>query len=323
MACRVLPFAVAAALILALAGCSNYETTAPARLAWRGGSCLSRAKTHSCLGLCAAGARNRRTRHLRPDPAVQGERLARWRGAFQFGLYARLPDDRRAQCVADGRRAARRAGAVRPAGGRDQFDGRLQLPDHEQSVGRRGFPNMRLAMPSTLAGFRLADGREILIVRDWTRGDDQTRAFLQDVHSGACGTFTTVLGPGANIFHYNHIHVDLALHGNTSTGPRRICRPQLRPSPVPEPPRDSLPNPPEIDEDIDIAQAGIPPTSLGVACGTGTGADGAHTGLLFRGRRADRPPRAPMRRWSPRSRCAARCAKMAPSFPKASHPIGI
>ena len=83
-------------------------------------------------------------------------------------------------------------------------------------------------------------------------------AFLRDVHAGACGSFTTVLGPGANIFHYNHIHVDLALHGNSNTGPRRICRPQPQPSPQPEPPRDGLPNPPEIDEEIDVAQARHP-----------------------------------------------------------------
>jgi Extensin-like protein C-terminus len=104
-----------------------------------------------------------------------------------------------------------------------------------------------------IGGFRLASGREISIRRDWWRGDEQTRAFLQDVHSGACGHFTTVLGPGSNIFHYNHIHLDLAMHGNTSFGPRRICRPMLGPSPVPEPPRDVLPNPPEVDEDVDIA----------------------------------------------------------------------
>jgi len=104
-----------------------------------------------------------------------------------------------------------------------------------------------------IGGFRLADGREITIVHDWTRGDEQTRAFLQDVHSGACGQFTTVLGPGSNMFHYNHIHVDLALHGNTSSGPRRICRPWLGPSPVPGPSQDGLPNPPEIDEEVDVA----------------------------------------------------------------------
>jgi hypothetical protein len=109
-----------------------------------------------------------------------------------------------------------------------------------------------------IGGFRLADGREISIVRDWWRGDEQARAFLQDVHAKACGHFTTVLGPGSNIFHYNHIHVDLALHGNTSYGLRRICKPLLEPSRVPEPPRDSLPNPPEIEEDVDIAGAKSP-----------------------------------------------------------------
>src|SRR5208283_5068818 len=74
--------------------------TAPAGLARRGGSRMSRAKTHPCLGVCSAGARNRRPRHLRPNPAFQGQCLTRWRGAFQLGLYARLPDDCRAECVA-------------------------------------------------------------------------------------------------------------------------------------------------------------------------------------------------------------------------------
>jgi hypothetical protein len=108
-----------------------------------------------------------------------------------------------------------------------------------------------------IAGFRLADGREISIVRDWTRGDDQTRVFLQDVHMGACAHFTTVLGPGANVFHYNHIHVDLAMHGNSSTGLRRICKPLLRPLPAPTSPPDGLPDAPDIDEDVDTAQGKV------------------------------------------------------------------
>ncbi|MCI0600336.1 MAG: extensin, partial [Beijerinckiaceae bacterium] len=37
-----------------------------------------------------------------------------------------------------------------------------------------------------------------------------------------------------------------------------ICRPMLGPSPVPEPPRDGLPNPPEIEEDFDIAEGKSP-----------------------------------------------------------------
>ncbi len=35
-------------------------------------------------------------------------------------------------------------------------------------------------------------------------------AFLRRLHNGACGTFTTVLGPEANAAHRNHFHFDLA-----------------------------------------------------------------------------------------------------------------
>jgi hypothetical protein len=35
-------------------------------------------------------------------------------------------------------------------------------------------------------------------------------AFLRRLHGGACGTFTTVLGPDANAAHRNHFHFDLA-----------------------------------------------------------------------------------------------------------------
>jgi hypothetical protein len=108
-----------------------------------------------------------------------------------------------------------------------------------------------------IGGFELADGRKITLVRDWSHGDPQTRAFLHDVHNGACGHFTTVLSPGSNPFHYNHIHVDLAMHGMTSTGPRRICKPAPQ---MTEPPsrKDNLPEAPDIDDDLDIAQVGVP-----------------------------------------------------------------
>lgn len=119
-----------------------------------------------------------------------------------------------------------------------------------------------------IGGFRLADGRQIAIVRDWMRGDPQTRAFLRDVHNGACGHFATVLSPGANPFHYNHIHVDLAMHGMTSNGPRRICKPYPQAT---EPPsrKDSLPEAPDIDDDLDIAQAGAPPVARAYALHSG------------------------------------------------------
>jgi hypothetical protein len=118
-----------------------------------------------------------------------------------------------------------------------------------------------------VGGFRLADGRPITLVHDWWRGDPQAQAFLRDVHRGACGHFATVLAPGSNPFHYNHIHIDLAMHGMTSTGPRHICQPAPQSTEPPSlkeppvfraPPRDGLPDAPEIDDDLDIAQAGAP-----------------------------------------------------------------
>ena len=113
-----------------------------------------------------------------------------------------------------------------------------------------------------VAGFRLADGREISIVRDWKKADSQEAAFLHEVHAGACQHFTTVLGPGADVFHYNHFHLDLAMHGATDTGPRRYCRPQPPPDLMPPPGRpDGLPPAPEIEEPMDVAHAAPRPNS--------------------------------------------------------------
>jgi len=125
-----------------------------------------------------------------------------------------------------------------------------------------------------IGGFRLADGSHITIVKDWTRGDEQTQAFLRDVQAGACTHFTTVLAPGSNVFHYNHIHVDLAMHGNTSTGPRRICKPAPQ-STVPALPQDGLPAAPDIDDEIDMAQGkGAPPPAMALHGGSLSGGPG-------------------------------------------------
>jgi hypothetical protein len=105
-----------------------------------------------------------------------------------------------------------------------------------------------------IGGFRLADGRKITVVQGWTRGDEQEQAFLREVHAGACEFFTTVLGPGANALHYNHIHVDLAMHGSTSRGLRRYCRPVIKDI-APPPRKDNLPDPPELEPEIDVSRA--------------------------------------------------------------------
>jgi hypothetical protein len=131
-----------------------------------------------------------------------------------------------------------------------------------------------------VAGFTLADGRRIDFVHDWKTTDSQEAAFLHEVHAGACQYFTTVLGPGADVFHYNHIHLDLANHGSTDTGPRRICKPTPAPDLLPAPqPRDGLPPAPDIEEPLDIAHLSAPgaaaPPAADTSSGPGDGPDGA------------------------------------------------
>ncbi|MGH6795136.1 MAG: extensin family protein [Methylocella sp.] len=257
MARRVLPLAVAAALISALGGCSNYERAR--RPAWRGeaeNACLAQKLIHVSAyvqpareidgpGICGLNHPFKVSALL--DGAVRFNSIYTLDCPMIAALNAWLVE------IVQPAAQARFGEPVAEIESMGAYSCRTMNNQPGARISEHGFGNA-----FDIGGFRLADGREISIVRDWTRGDDQTRAFLQDVHAGACGQFTTVLGPGANVFHYNHIHVDLALHGNTSYGPRRICRPFLRPSPTPEPPRDGLPNPPEIEEDVDIAQAGHP-----------------------------------------------------------------
>ena len=107
-----------------------------------------------------------------------------------------------------------------------------------------------------VSGFGLADGRHINIEREWKKTDTQESAFLHEAHAGACGAFTTVLGPGSDAFHYNHFHLDLAQHGRTNTGPRRYCKPLPAPHLLPPPgPSDGLPPAPDLEEPMDVARA--------------------------------------------------------------------
>jgi Extensin-like protein C-terminus len=252
MARLVVSIAAAAALLLALAGCSNYE--APRRQAWRG----------AAEKACVSQKPFEVSAYIQPAREIDGPGIC---GLYYPFKVSALLDGRvglnsayTLDCPMVARLNAWVSETVQPAA-RARFGEELAEITAMGAYSCRTMNNQPGGRISEhafgnaidIGGFRLASGREISIRRDWWRGDEQTRAFLQDVHSGACGHFTTVLGPGSNIFHYNHIHLDLAMHGNTSFGPRRICRPMLGPSPVPEPPRDVLPNPPEVDEDVDIA----------------------------------------------------------------------
>ncbi|MFM9941009.1 MAG: extensin family protein [Hyphomicrobiaceae bacterium] len=72
-----------------------------------------------------------------------------------------------------------------------------------------------------VSAFILLDGRQVTVKKGWN-GDPRERAFLRQVHQGACDTFTTVLGPNADANHHDHFHMDLARHGRN--GEIRICR---------------------------------------------------------------------------------------------------
>jgi hypothetical protein len=77
-----------------------------------------------------------------------------------------------------------------------------------------------------IAAFRLSDGRQITVVKGWSRGTSRERAFLREAFASACSEFYTVLGPGADRYHYNHFHVDL-LVTNARRG-RHFCQPRPR-----------------------------------------------------------------------------------------------
>jgi hypothetical protein len=81
-----------------------------------------------------------------------------------------------------------------------------------------------------ISGFVLADGRTVSVKKDW-RGTEADRSFLRTAHAGACGPFTTVLGPGSDGLHEDHIHMDLARHD--AAGTRRYCKPLIR-MPMPD-----------------------------------------------------------------------------------------
>ena len=65
-------------------------------------------------------------------------------------------------------------------------------------------------------------------MKDGWRGSPEEQGFLRDVQGAACEQFTTVLAPGSNRFHYDHIHVDLMRRASGNT----VCNPDAVPGDV-------------------------------------------------------------------------------------------
>lgn len=70
-----------------------------------------------------------------------------------------------------------------------------------------------------IAGFVLADGTRISVLRDWdSEGDGEKARFLRQTRDGACRAFSTVLSPEYNAAHADHFHLDM------SSGWSGVCR---------------------------------------------------------------------------------------------------
>lgn len=69
-----------------------------------------------------------------------------------------------------------------------------------------------------ISGFELADGR----ILSFGAGDDPVaEAVLSTIRAAGCGWFTTILGPGSDAAHANHLHLDIQKHG--ASNHYRIC----------------------------------------------------------------------------------------------------
>jgi hypothetical protein len=91
--------------------------------------------------------------------------------------------------------------------------------------GMNGNPNAHISEHAfgnalDIAAFTLADGRRVSVKDGW-KGMSEEQGFLHDVQATACQHFNTVLAPGSNVYHYDHIHVDLMRRASR----RQICQP--------------------------------------------------------------------------------------------------
>jgi hypothetical protein len=113
-----------------------------------------------------------------------------------------------------------------------EFDAPLLALDNFDSYECRGRDRVRAAALSEhgradaldVRDFKLADGRELGLTdvnldRDWR----------EKIRAGACARFSTVLGPGSDGYHEEHIHLDLAERHNGY----KVCEWQIREPPPP------------------------------------------------------------------------------------------
>jgi hypothetical protein len=108
----------------------------------------------------------------------------------------------------------------------------LRVLDNFDSYECRGRNRVRAAALSEhgradaldVRGFRLADGHEINLTDIGVAKDLRLK-----IRATACARFTTVLGPGSDGYHEEHVHLDLAERRNGY----KLCQWELREQPAP------------------------------------------------------------------------------------------
>jgi hypothetical protein len=108
----------------------------------------------------------------------------------------------------------------------------LRVLDNFDSYECRGRNRVRAAQLSEhgradaldVRGFRLADGREINLTDIGVAKD-----LREKIRLSACARFSTVLGPGSDGYHEEHVHLDLAERRNGY----KLCQWELREPPPP------------------------------------------------------------------------------------------
>jgi hypothetical protein len=70
-----------------------------------------------------------------------------------------------------------------------------------------------------VSGFTLSNGDKVIVEQGWL-ASRRHKAFIQRTREGACKIFRTVLGPGYNRAHADHLHFDLQQHRSGGT----FCR---------------------------------------------------------------------------------------------------
>ncbi|HEY9215624.1 MAG TPA: extensin family protein, partial [Ancylobacter sp.] len=64
-------------------------------------------------------------------------------------------------------------------------------------------------------GYVLEDGRKFVIGRETKDAKAMPQAFQELLKASACADFTTILGPGSDGYHEEHLHVDRAVRRST------------------------------------------------------------------------------------------------------------